>query len=62
VAPALQTMARTSTSQLARIHARWTLEGLGRLDAPLVRDLMKATRGEASPAQVHDLLRAKLAG
>ena len=41
VAPALQTMARTSTNQLARIHALWTLEGLGRLDATLARELMK---------------------
>ncbi|MEP6592894.1 MAG: c-type cytochrome, partial [Acidobacteriota bacterium] len=42
VAPALQTMARSSTNQLGRIHALWTLEGLGALDARLVRELMKA--------------------
>jgi mono/diheme cytochrome c family protein/glucose/arabinose dehydrogenase len=41
VEPALRTMARTSTNQLARIHALWTLEGLGRLDAALARELMK---------------------
>jgi mono/diheme cytochrome c family protein/glucose/arabinose dehydrogenase len=41
VEPALRTMARTSASQLGRIHALWTLEGLGRLDAALVRELMK---------------------
>jgi mono/diheme cytochrome c family protein len=41
VEPALRTMARTSTGQLARIHALWTLEGLGRLDAALARELMK---------------------
>ena len=41
VEPALRTMARTSTSQLGRIHALWTLEGLDRLDAALVRELMK---------------------
>src|SRR5690606_7403819 len=41
VEPALRTMARTSSSQLGRIHALWTLEGLERLDAALVRELMK---------------------
>ena len=40
--PALKTMARTSGNQLARIHALWTLEGLGSLDAPLARELMKS--------------------
>jgi mono/diheme cytochrome c family protein/glucose/arabinose dehydrogenase len=39
--PALRTMARSGASQLARIHALWTLEGLGSLDPPLVRDMMK---------------------
>ena len=42
VAPALKTMARTSGNQLARIHALWTLEGLGSLDAALARELMKS--------------------
>ncbi len=42
VAPVLRTMARESANQLARIHALWTLEGLGALDARLVRELMKA--------------------
>ncbi len=42
VAPALRTMAGSSTNQLARIHALWTLEGLGALDARLVRQLLKA--------------------
>ncbi len=41
VVPALTTMARTHANQLARIHALWTLEGLSRADAALVRDLMK---------------------
>jgi glucose/arabinose dehydrogenase/mono/diheme cytochrome c family protein len=41
VVPTLKTMARSSSSPLARIHALWTLEGLGSLDAPLVRELMK---------------------
>ena len=41
VVPALATMARSSSNQLAKIHALWTLEGLGALDAALVRDQMK---------------------
>ena len=40
--PALRTMARSSGNQLARIHALWTLEGLGSLDAALARELMKS--------------------
>jgi hypothetical protein len=42
VVPALQKMARTSRSQLGRIHALWTLEGLGALDAALVREQLKS--------------------
>jgi len=42
VVPALRTMARSSTNQLARIHALWTIEGLDALDAALVRELMKS--------------------
>jgi mono/diheme cytochrome c family protein len=34
-------MARTAPSMNGRIHALWTLEGLGALDAALVRQLMK---------------------
>ncbi len=41
VVPALQQMARTSDNLLARFHATWTLEGLGALDAGLVREEMK---------------------
>jgi mono/diheme cytochrome c family protein len=41
VVPALQTMARNSTSVLGRFHAMWTLEGLGALDPTLARALMK---------------------
>ncbi|MEO8480796.1 MAG: c-type cytochrome [Acidobacteriota bacterium] len=41
VVPALQQMARSSDNLLARFHALWTLEGLGALDAPLVREAMK---------------------
>jgi putative membrane-bound dehydrogenase-like protein len=40
VVPALQAMVRTSTNQLARIQALWTLEGLSAADAGLVRELM----------------------
>ena len=40
VVPALQRMARTRTNLLARFHALWTLEGLGALDAALVREAM----------------------
>jgi mono/diheme cytochrome c family protein/glucose/arabinose dehydrogenase len=43
VEPALRTMARTSGNPLGRIHALWTLEGLNRLDAALVRELMADT-------------------
>ena len=41
VVPALQTMAKTSTNQLARMHALWTLDGLDATDAGLMRLLMK---------------------
>ncbi len=40
VVPALEQLARSSTNQLARIHALWTLEGLGAATPALVRDLM----------------------
>jgi mono/diheme cytochrome c family protein/glucose/arabinose dehydrogenase len=40
VVPALEQMARTSANPVARIHATWTLEGLGALDAGLVRQLI----------------------
>jgi len=42
VVPALKTMARTSSNPLARIHALWTLEGLGALDAALAREMIKS--------------------
>ena len=41
VVPALKEMAATSENLLARFHALWTLEGLGALDASLVREAMK---------------------
>ena len=41
VVPALQNIVRTSDNLVARFHALWTLEGLGALDAALVREQMK---------------------
>jgi putative heme-binding domain-containing protein len=41
VSPALQQVARTSKNPLARAHALWALEGLGTLDAALVRETIK---------------------
>src|SRR4029079_11383347 len=40
VVPMLRQLARTS-DQLARIHAMWTLEGLGAADAVFLREMMK---------------------
>jgi glucose/arabinose dehydrogenase/mono/diheme cytochrome c family protein len=41
VVPALTAMARRDTMLVARFHALWTLEGLGALDAALVREQMR---------------------
>jgi len=41
VVPSLKTMTADTSNQLARVHAMWTLEGLGALDPALVRTLMK---------------------
>ena len=41
VVPALQKIVRTSANLFARFHALWSLEGLGALDAALVREHMK---------------------
>lgn len=41
VAPALQSMARSHASPLARMHAIWTLDGLGALDAAFAREKLK---------------------
>lgn len=41
VVPALQQIVRTSDNLFGRFHALWTLEGLGALDASLVRQQMK---------------------
>ncbi|MGH9371679.1 MAG: DUF7133 domain-containing protein, partial [Vicinamibacterales bacterium] len=40
IVPALERLVRTSANQLARVHALWTLEGLGALQAALVREQM----------------------
>ncbi len=54
VVPALQQLVLGSTNQLARAHALWTLEGLGALDAALVR----AGLGDPDPAMRIQALRA----
>lgn len=41
VVPALTTMARTGENYLARLHAFWTLEGLGAANAELVREKLR---------------------
>jgi mono/diheme cytochrome c family protein len=41
VAPTLVDMARSSTNQLARLHALWTLEGLDALEPSLVLEKLK---------------------
>jgi mono/diheme cytochrome c family protein len=41
VVPSLERLARAPGNPLARAHALWTLEGLGALDASLVREQMK---------------------
>ncbi len=43
VVPALAQLARTSKNPLGRIHALWTLEGLGAADAELIRAFLKDT-------------------
>ena len=54
VVPALQTIVRTSTNLPARFHAMWTLEGLGALDAALVREQLK----DANPRMRVQAIRA----
>ena len=41
VVPDLITMAESSTNELARIHALWTLEGLGELKSELVKNFIQ---------------------
>ncbi|HSH94358.1 MAG TPA: discoidin domain-containing protein, partial [Roseimicrobium sp.] len=52
VAPALETMSRSSANHLARIHALWTLEGLGALEASLVREKMKDEHPQVRAAAI----------
>ena len=62
VVPALQQVARSASpatagasgdiQQLARIHALWTLEGLGRADATLVRELLGSPDPEIRMAAI----------
>jgi mono/diheme cytochrome c family protein len=54
VVPALDQMARSSDNLVARFHALWTIEGLGALDAKLVRDEMK----DANPRMRIQAIRA----
>jgi mono/diheme cytochrome c family protein len=52
VVPALRQLARSSPNQLARIHALWTLEGLGRADAALVREMLAASDPQVRAAAI----------
>jgi putative membrane-bound dehydrogenase-like protein len=52
VAPALIEMANTSTNHLARIHAIWTLEGLGALEPALLREKFKDPHPEVRVAAI----------
>jgi mono/diheme cytochrome c family protein/glucose/arabinose dehydrogenase len=54
VVPALRQMARASESLTGRFHALWTIEGLGALDATLVRGLMQ----DANPRMRVQAIRA----
>ena len=54
VVPQLREIARTSDSLVGRFHAMWTLEGLGALDAALVREQMK----DANPRMRIQAIRA----
>ena len=54
VVPALQNLVRTSSNLLGRFHAMWTLEGLGALDAALVREQIK----DANPRMRVQAIRA----
>ena len=61
VVPALQKLARSSADQLARIHALWTLEGLGATDAALVA-AAHGGQGRADPHPGHPRQRDALQG
>ncbi len=54
VAPALQKLVRARQDPLARLHALWTLEGLGSLDAALAREMIN----DSDPAMRIQAIRA----
>jgi len=54
VTPALVELAKGGTSLVGRFHALWTLEGLGKLDAAVLRELLK----DASPQMRVQAIRA----
>ena len=54
VVPALLELAKTGSSLVGRFHAVWTLEGLGKLDAAVLRELLK----DASPQMRVQAIRA----
>ena len=54
IVPALQKIVRTSSNLPERFHALWTIEGLGALDAALVREQMK----DANPRMRVQAIRA----
>jgi putative membrane-bound dehydrogenase-like protein len=61
VAPQLAEMARTSANPIARLHALWTLEGMGRADAALLLAAMQDgdPRLRAAAVQISEPLIAK---
>lgn len=52
VTPALESMARESQSDLARMHAIWALEGLGALTADFVREMLKSEHSSVRRAAI----------
>ena len=52
VVPALGKLATGAKDPLARIHALWTLEGLGAVDAAMVRGAMKDADGHVREAAI----------
>jgi mono/diheme cytochrome c family protein len=52
VVPALKAMALTSPNQLARIHALWTLNGLGEMDAATFSGALKDADAQVRKATV----------
>jgi putative membrane-bound dehydrogenase-like protein len=52
VAPELTTMARSNPDHLARIHALWTLEGIGALEPGFIREKLKDNDPEVRIAAI----------